>query len=73
MREPTHGIGEVEHTLTEKDHGQMYIPIYRLIFSAYANTLAAQQIGLLIKAADKVSVDSCSYRSPNIVLIIGES
>jgi len=66
-------IGEVEHTLTEKDHGQMYIPIYRLIFSAYANTLAAQQIGLLIKAADKVSVDSCSYRSPNIVLIIGES
>ena len=66
-------IGEVEHTLTEKDHGQMYIPIYRLIFSAYANTLAAQQIGLLIKAADKVSVDSCSYHSPNIVLIIGES
>ena len=66
-------IGEVEHPRTEKDHGQMYIPIYRLIFSAYANTLAAQQIGLLIKAADKVSVDSCSYRSPNIVLIIGES
>src|SRR3712207_9155538 len=37
-------IGEVEHTLTEKDHAVLYLPIYRLIFSVYANSLAAQQV-----------------------------
>ena len=66
-------IGEVEHTLTEKDYAKLYMPIYRLAFSVYANKLAAQQITQLIHAADKVQVDSCSFRSPNIVLIIGES
>lgn len=66
-------IGEVEHTLTEKNHAELYMPIYRLAFSLYANSLASQQIGKLIKAADNARVDSCSYLSPNIVLIIGES
>ena len=66
-------IGEVEHTLTEKDHAVLYLPIYRLDFSIYANTLAAHQITQLIHAAQTVKVDSCTYRSPNIVLIIGES
>ena len=66
-------IGEVEHTLTEKDHAVLYLPIYRLDFSIYANQLSAHQITQLIRAAHTVKVDSCSYRSPNIVLIIGES
>ena len=66
-------IGEVEHTLTEKDHAQLYLPIYRLVFSLYANSLAAKQVDLLIEASEKVTVDSCSYKSPTIVLIIGES
>ena len=66
-------IGEVEHTLTEKDHANLYEPIYRLVFSVYANSLTAQQVQKLVAAADKVKVDSCTFRSPNIVLIIGES
>lgn len=66
-------IGEVEHTLTESHHAVLYEPIYRLVFSVYANSLTAQQITKLIQAADKVHVDSCSYRSPTIVLVIGES
>lgn len=66
-------IGEVEHILTEKDHAVQYQPIYRLSFSAYANSLTAQQIKKLQKACDKIEVDSCSFTSPNIVLIIGES
>lgn len=66
-------IGEVEHTLTEKDHAVLYQPIYRLVFSIYANTLTAKQIDRLVHTASKVQVDSCSFRSPNIVLIIGES
>ena len=66
-------IGDVEHTLTEQKHAVLYQPIYRLAFSIYANTLTAKQIDRLVATADKVRVDSCSYRSPNIVLIIGES
>lgn len=66
-------IGEVEHTLTEPDHAVLFSPTYRLAFSIYANELASNQIELLIDAADKVTIDSCSYKSPTIVLIIGES
>ena len=38
-------IGEVEHTLTDRDHAVLYSPLWRLTFSMYANKLAAQQIG----------------------------
>ncbi len=66
-------IGDVEHTLTESKHAVLYQPIYRLVFSLYANSLTAKQIDRLVNTVDKVRVDSCSFRSPNIVLIIGES
>ena len=66
-------IGQVEHELTRKDCANLYIPIYRMAFGIYANHLASYQINQLMAAHDKVVVDSCSYRVPNIVLIIGES
>ena len=66
-------IGEVEHTLTEQGHGEPYHAVYRLAFSIYANVLASQQIDKLVAAANKAQVDSCTYTSPHIVLIIGES
>lgn len=66
-------VGEIEHALTQKGHGEMYLPIYRLAFSIRSNQLASKQITTLIAAADKARVDSCSYASPCIVLIIGES
>lgn len=66
-------IGAVEHELTTKDCAQFYQPVYRLAFSIFSNELASKQIDRLIEAKDKIQVDSCSYTSPNIVLIIGES
>lgn len=66
-------VGDIEHTLTEDNHAVLYTPISRLIFSIYANSLASKQIDKLVASAKTVKVDSCSYRSPNIVLIIGES
>lgn len=66
-------IGSVEHELTRKDRAFLYQPIYRLVFSVYANSLTAQQVDKLVEGIDDVKVDSCSFRSPNIVLIIGES
>ena len=66
-------IGEVEHEMTKKDQAKLYIPVYRLAFGIYANSLADTQIEQLKVASDKIQVDSCSYRVPNIVLVIGES
>ena len=66
-------IGTVEHILTEQNRACFYLPIYRLAFSVYSNHLASQQVNRCIVAAKTVKVDSCSYQSPNIVLIIGES
>ena len=71
MTAPT--IGEVEHILTESGHGEFYLPVYRLAFSIYSNELASKQVDRCIAASNAATVDSCSYRSPNIVLIIGES
>jgi len=66
-------IGQVEHELTKKDQAKLYVPVYRLAFGIYANQLASHQIVDLEAASQKIQVDSCSYRVPNIVLVIGES
>ncbi len=66
-------IGQVEHEQTRKDQANLYLPIYRLAFGIYANRLASRQIVQLLAASDKIQVDSCSFRVPNIVLVIGES
>lgn len=66
-------IGSVEHELTRKDKATLYHPIYRLWFSIYANRLTARQLDRLIETTRHLTVDSCSFRSPDIVFIIGES
>ena len=66
-------IGEVEHQLTQKPKAELYLPVYRLVFSLYANRLTDHQLDRLLMVKDRIQVDSCSYRVPNIVLIIGES
>ena len=66
-------VGQVEHELTRKDQANLYVPIYRLVFSVFANHLASHQLVQLEAASDKIQIDSCSYRVPNIVLVIGES
>ena len=68
-----HNLGEVEHELTQKGCANLYLPIYRLMFSLYANRLAAKQVNRLLATSEHVSVESCDFRSPQIVLIIGES
>jgi len=68
-------IGETEREMNRKDKvkAELYLPVYRLLFSINANRLAAHQVVKLNTANNKIVVDSCSYRVPNIVLIIGES
>ena len=66
-------IGEVEHQLTQKPKPELYLPVYRLVFSLYANSLASNQLETLVVVKNDIQVDSCTYRVPNIVLVIGES
>ncbi len=66
-------VGAVENEVTRYHRAEQYQPIYRLAFSIRANQLAARQAEQLIEAAEGVTVDSCAYTSPTIVLIIGES
>ena len=66
-------IGEVEHQLTQKPRPELYLPIYRLVFSLYANSLASTQLETMVTVKNEVQVDSCTFRVPNIVLVIGES
>ena len=72
MNYPT--IGGVEREMVRKNANDvMYLPVYRLAFSLKSNHLIAQQLDDLREAEDAATVDSCSYTSPHIVLIIGES
>ena len=71
MTAPT--VGSEEHLLALPDHAVLFTPIQRLLFSVKANQVASRQLGKLMRASSKSRVDSCSFRSPCIVLIIGES
>lgn len=66
-------IGQVEWELHRKDKAEFYLPVYRLAFSYFANHVAADQVEELSATYQEVVVDSCSFRVPNIVLVIGES
>ena len=66
-------IGQVEHSLAYSPHTELYQPPMRLAFSIRCNQLIGQQLGRLKATIGKVEVDSCSVKSPEIVLIIGES
>lgn len=66
-------IGDVEHDLTRSDTANLYLPVYRMAFSLFANHLAGKQLSQLTEAREHIVVDSCSHRTPVIVLIIGES
>ena len=66
-------IGKVEHSLAYRPHTELYQPPMRLAFSIRCNQLIGQQLGRLRATIGNVEVDSCSVKSPEIVLIIGES
>lgn len=59
------------HPLEPK--AKYYVPIYRLLFSLNENIRMKDTERGLVNAVGKAKVDSCSFASPNIVLILGES
>ncbi|MBQ0049549.1 MAG: phosphoethanolamine transferase, partial [Bacteroidales bacterium] len=66
-------IGQVEHDMACQPHTELYQPFMRLPFSIRSNQLVAKQLERLEANVGNVKIDSCSFKSPEIVLIIGES
>lgn len=64
---------EMERLYNKGYSNGLYNPAYRFYFSLYANVLTWNQIDRLKQQVARTDVDSCSFRSPNIVLVIGES
>lgn len=50
-----------------------YNPMYRLVYSFHMLRLADRDLDNLKAGMRHITVDSCSYKCPNIVLVIGES
>ena len=66
-------IAGVERSLNLKPHVQYYQPPLRLAFAIRSNMLIANQVDMLISKLPQANIDTCTVKSPNIVLIIGES
>lgn len=64
---------EMERMYNKGYSNGLYNPAYRFYFSLYANALTWEQTERLKRNVARTRVDSCSFRSPTIVLIIGES
>lgn len=52
---------------------QTYCPIYELIYSVHGFRLILNELDVLKSSINDISIDSCSFRCPTIVWIIGES
>ncbi len=66
-------VAQIEREQTRKDAACFYLPIYRLTFSLFANHEANKQLDIMAETTKHIKVTGCTFRSPNIVLIIGES
>ena len=55
------------------DRTVLYLPVYKLYYSIILNRMFANDTKFLENSILKTKIDSCSFKSPNIVLIIGES
>lgn len=68
-------MGQVEQFFSNEYYARraLYLPIHRTIFAIYANRLVNKEVVILQHTMESSKIDSCSYSSPNIILIIGES
>lgn len=64
---------ETETLVFQGYHKSAYVPPLKWLFSHKAILLANKELGRLEKSTFGTRIDSCSYRSKHIVVIIGES
>ena len=72
LLEPQTGL-ELEYAYDQPHDGGFYLPFYRLLYAWKGISIEQKAIQKVIRNINKAQVDSCSFRSPDIVLIIGEA
>ncbi|MGN0385039.1 MAG: phosphoethanolamine transferase [Lachnospiraceae bacterium] len=66
-------ITHIETLIFNGYHEEMPTPIHRTLYSILACNISSQNVIEMRNATLSAKIDSCSYRSQHIVLIIGES
>ena len=65
---------EVTMTIAENKYMPLRnSPFIRFLYGHALNVVSTKELKVLVKTVEKTEVDSCSFRSPVIVLLIGES
>lgn len=66
-------VDEIESAINHPPYTNLYLPLHHLLFSVGTDHATAAQLDVLIDNLGKARIDSCTHRSPHIVLLIGES
>jgi len=64
---------ELEYATELPHSGGFYLPFYRLLYAWKGESIERESVRKLEQAVGNVRIDNCSFRSPDIVLIIGEA
>lgn len=68
-----HQLENIEGLMFRHYHTGAPTPLHRLVFSIYASNQSANVFNAIKNSTFVADIDSCSYQSSHIVLIIGES
>ena len=66
-------IQETEGLIFRQYHREMSTPLHRVVFAYHSSEQAKKALEGIIKTTFNAKIDSCTHKSPHIVLIIGES
>ena len=66
-------LQEMEGLVFRHYHEEIPTPIHRMAFASYSLRISSRMLSSIKHSTFSAKPDSCSYRSPHIVLIIGES
>ena len=66
-------LQEMEGLVFRHYHEEIPTPIHRMAFAFYSLEISSRMLSSIKHSTFSAKPDSCSYRSPHIVLIIGES
>ncbi len=66
-------IEKIEGLIFRHYHEEVPTPLHRIAFAYYASTQSSEILDRIKLSTFTTDIDSCSYTSPHIVLIIGES
>ncbi len=72
LTEPKSAL-EMEYASEISHSGGFYLPFYRLLYAFKSLNIEHGAITKLEKQTEEIHIDSCTYKSPDIVLIIGEA